>query len=75
MSAAATTRHVEAVMERLGTLTLAETRTLYSTPRLCEFDEKEDTFISNALIPAFGVTVGEIGVAYVINSSSRSGRR
>ena len=71
----ATIRHIESVMKRMDTMSLAETRTLYSTLRLCEFDEQNDTFISNALIPAFGVTVGEICVAYVINTSARTSRR
>lgn len=71
----ATIRHTEAVIDRMDNMTLAETRTLYSTLRLCEFDEQDDMYIANALIPAFGVTVGEIGVSYVINSSSRSSRR
>ena len=74
----ASVRHLEAVVQRMANLSLAETRQLYSTLRLCEFEgEKDDIMIGNALLPVDGVTVSDIGLAYVLNTSrsSRSSRK
>ena len=66
----ASVAHLEAVVDRMANMTLAETRQLYSILRMCDFEEeKDDVVIGNALLPLFGVTIADVGLAYVLNTS------
>lgn len=72
----ASVRHLEAIVTRMAGLSLAETRQLYSTLRLCEFEEEHnDVLVGNALLPVYGVTVSDIGLAYVLNTSRTTNRK
>lgn len=70
----ASIEHLETVVNMLGNLRLRETRMLFSTLRECgaSADGKDDVALANGLMPRFGVTVGEIGFAYIINQPSRN---
>lgn len=77
MSAAmeeASVKHLEAVIQRLGTLRLRDTRNLFAILRQC--DPQEDTLddlaLANGFLPAFGVCVQEVGFAYIVNQPQRT---
>jgi len=71
----ASVQHVEAIVKHMADLSLAETRQLYSTLRLCEFEDgNNDVLVGNALLPVYGVTVSDIGLAYVLNTSRSTSR-
>ena len=59
--------HLEAVVTHINTLPLKERRTMYACLREVTDDtEVCDVASANAFFPRIGVTVAEIGFAYVV---------
>ncbi len=69
--------HLESVVKMLGSLRLRDTRNLFSILRQCDPQQvnMDDTALANAFLPHFGVCVGEVGFAYIVNAPSRTNTR